>query len=235
MARGTQLLQLVQMLREEVGRASSVAVGVDDVPTLKQKLKRAQEFFYDDYDWPFLRQIFPLKPLNTGEQYYDFPVGLNLEKVENVDLWYGDLPSPLTRGISTKEYAIYNSNNGIQQEPAMRWDVRWTGTKEQFEIWPIPASNSQSIQFTGIRNLRPLVQDGDVADLDDMLIVLSVAAEVLAKQKSASAGSVGKLAAMRYTRMKGRTQGGARTRRMGQGQGDTDQRIPIVVHARAGQ
>jgi len=58
MARGTQLLQLVTMLREEVNRASSVAVGVDDQPLLRQKLTRTQEFFYDEFTWPFLRQVF---------------------------------------------------------------------------------------------------------------------------------------------------------------------------------
>jgi hypothetical protein len=235
MARGTQLLQLIAAVREESNRASSVAVGVDDLPSLKQKIRRTQELLYDAYDWPLLREIFPLKPLQAGEQYYDFPTGLNLERVERVEVWYANLPRPLTRGISTREYAIYNSNNGVTQEPAMRWDVRWTGVKEQFEIWPIPSSNAQSIQFTGIRNLRPLIADGDVADLDDQMITLTVAAEILAKQGSDSAGPIGKAAMDRFTRMCGRTtDGGARTRRMGQGvTNQIDQRIPVVVHARA--
>lgn len=232
MARGTQLLQLVQDLRDEVGRANSVAVGVDDLSGLKTKLRRMQAFFYDEHDWPFLRQIFPLKPLQAGEKFYDFPTGLNLEGVERVDLWYGNLPQPLTRGISTQEYAIYNSNNGVTQEPAMRWDVRWTGTKEQFEIWPIPSSNTQSVQFTGKRNLRPLIQDSDVADLDDKMLILAVAAEILEKQGEESSSTVSALAKARFNRMKGRGQGASPTRRMGQGVPATDSRFPIVVHAR---
>ena len=120
MARGKQLLELVAAVREESGRASSIAVGVDDLPGLKAKIKRTQELLYDAFDWPFLREIFPLKPLQAGEQYYDFPTGLNLERVERVEVWYANLPRPLTRGISTREYAIYNSTNGVTQEPAMR-------------------------------------------------------------------------------------------------------------------
>lgn len=233
MARGTQLIQLVTMLREEVNRASSVAVGVDDQPLLRQKLNRTQELFYDEFTWPFLRQVFPLKQLQQSEQYYDFPAGLNLERVENVYVWYGNLPTEIDRGIGMTEYAVYNSNTGVTSEPARRWDVRWTGAKEQFEIWPIPASNTQSIQFTGIRNLRPLIADSDVADLDDLLIVLTTAAEILAAQGSTNAPAVLSLAQERFKRMKGRANaGGARMRRMGISEQPSDRRFPITVHTR---
>lgn len=233
MARGKQLIQLVTMVREETGRASSVAVGVSDVDGLKQKIVRAQEMLYDDYDWPFLRQIFPLKALAAGEQYYDYPTDLNLDRIERVELWYSNLPRPLVRGISTREYAIYNSNDDVRQEPAMRWDARWTGTTDQFEIWPIPSTNDQSVQFTGIRSLRPMVADSDLADLDDQAIVLTVAAELLKKQGSESADMVGKMAYGRIRQVKGLVKGAARTRRMGQGTSSADERIPIVVHARS--
>ena len=233
MARGTQLLQLVSMLREEVSRATSVAVGVEDLPMLKRKLKRTQEMLYDDYDWPFLRQVFPLKTLYANEQYYDFPTSVNVERVEDVWLWYSNLPKKLVRGIGVNEYAIYNSGNGVTQEPAMRWDVRWTGTKEQFEIWPIPTSNTQTVQFTGIRKLRALVNDSDVCDIDDLAIVLTVAAEILAKQDANSAALVSKLASGRIRQVKGLQRGAGRMRRMGQGPTLPDERIPIVVHARS--
>lgn len=232
MARGTQLLQLVENLREEVGRSASVSVGNSDLGALKQKLRRNQELLYDEYDWPFLRQIFPAKYLLAGERYYDFPVGLNLERVESVELWYSDLPRPIERGITPREYAIYNSDADVRQEPAMAWDVRWTGTKEQIEIWPLPVSNAQYLQFTGIRNLRPLVKDSDVADLDDQTIILFTAAEILARQANESAPVVLKLAQARLGTMKKRVKGASRTRRMGMGGSETDQRIPIIVHAR---
>lgn len=233
MARGTQLLQLVEDLREEVGRSTSVAVGNADLPGLKQKLRRTQELLYDDYDWPFLRQIFPAKYLLAGEQYYDFPDGLNLERVEDVALWYNNLARPIDRGITPREYSIYNSAAGVKSEPAMAWDVRWTGTKDQIEIWPLPVGNTQFLQFTGIRKLRPLVKDSDVADLDDQLIVLFCAAEILARQDAKNAAVVMKLAQTRLGTMRARVKGASRTRRMGQGAAPDDRRIPIVVHARS--
>lgn len=241
MARGTQLLKLVEMLREEVNRATSVAVGNDDLPSLKNKLSRTQEVLYDEYDWPFLRQVFPAKPLQAGERYYDFPVGLNPDRIDDNDhsdgpgvvVWYSNLPTPIQRGIGFNEYAIYNSDAGVRQEPALAWDVRWTGTAEQIEIWPIPVSNSMTLQFKGIRTLRPLINDEHVCDLDDQLIVLFAAAEILARQGSASAPTVAAVAKSRLARVKGRVKSGSKTYRMGMGEGEKDSRFPIVVHARS--
>lgn len=238
MARGTQLIQLVTMLREEVNRAASIAVGVDDYPLLKQKLSRTQEFFYDEYKWPFLRQVFPYKPLQAGEQYYDWPTGLNLEEIENVNLWYGNLPHEIERGIGMEQYAVYNSNIGVTSEPALRWDARsiavgGDGFKDQMEIWPIPSSNTQNIQIVGQRKLRPLIADGDVADLDDQMIVLTAAAELLAAQGNNNASGLASLAQRRFSRMKANSNaGGGRMRRMGMRTFPVDRRFPITVHTR---
>lgn len=231
MARGTQRLQLVQMLREEVNRSSNVAVGVDDLPILQNKIVRVQETLYDEYDWPFLRQVFPYKQLNTGVQYYDLPSGLNTQRIERLDVWYGNLPRPLERGIGFEQYAVYNSNIGITSDPAMRWDIRWTGSTEQIEIWPIPASDNQNLQFIGIRNLRPLVQDSDVADLDDQLIVLFAASELLAKQGAASAQVILKMAQARFLRLKGRSKGASEPRRLGMDDNAGSRKLKIVVRA----
>lgn len=241
MARGTQLLKLVEMLREEVNRATSVAVGNDDLPGLKNKLSRTQEVLWDEYDWPFLRQVFPAVPMQAGERYYDFPVGLSVNRIDDNDgtdgpgvvCWFSNLPVPIRRGIGFNEYAIYNSDNGIRQEPALAWDVRWTGTSEQIEIWPLPVTNNATIQFKGIRRLRPLIADNDVCDLDDQLIVLFSAAEILARQQSASADGVSSLAKARLARLKGRSKAGSPTYRMGMSEGKKDNRFPIVVHARS--
>lgn len=242
MARGTQLLKLVEMLREEVSRATSVAVGSDDVAGLKQKLSRTQGILYEEFDWPFLRQVFPAKTLNAGEQFYDFPTGLNSGRIDDNDqptgpgvvVWYSNYPTPLGRGIGFPEYAVYNSNAGVRQEPALKWDIRWTGTKDQFEVWPIPVTNNTSIQFKGIRKLRPLIADNDVCDLDDNMIVLFCAAEILARQQAASAPAVQAMAKTLFARLKGRSMAGSKTYRLGMGEsGQSDPRFPITVHARS--
>jgi hypothetical protein len=235
-ARNSQLLQLVTMLRAELGRSTNVAVGVDDIIGLKQKLRDNQELLYDDYDWPFLYTRYNV-PLLTSERYYDVPNGLNLERIEQVWIYYGNLPRPLTRIIDERDYAYFNSDLGITADPALKWDVRSTGDTtttgelSQLEVWPIPASNNQTMIVRGIRQLRPLIRDADVADLDDQIIVLLTAAELLAKSESPSADAVMKRFQKRLSTLKGRRAVSDRRYRIGMGVPDSDRPNKIVVRA----
>jgi hypothetical protein len=235
-ARGTQLEQLVEDLRNEIGKATSLTVGNSDLPGLKQKLRRTQEVLYDEYDWPFLHQDFRLD-LAAGERFYDLPTDgssvLNLEGIETVHNFYSNFPVPLARGISVADYAVYNSLDDVRSDPALKWDIRWTGTSEQIEIWPIPVANTNFLMFSGKRALRPLVADADVADLDDQLLVLWTAGEILLRQGATSASMIVKLAQQRLGTVKKRGKGAEKTYRMGMGAPATDERLPIVVVARA--
>lgn len=216
MARGTQLLQLVTMLRDETGRANSVAVGVDDVPALKQIINRWQNTLYDKHDWPFLRTVFDRIPLEAGSRYYDFPATLNFDRIEDVAVWDGSTPLPLTRGIGFGEYAIYDSENDVRAEPTLRWDVRWRDTKEMVEVWPVPSTNNLNLQFIGIRKLRALVANADVADLDDHMIVLYAAAELLPKGSDLAKLKL-ELARDRFNQLTSNANKGRQTYRMGSG------------------
>lgn len=226
MARNTQFSQLLVMLRQEIGRSSSVAVGVDDAPGLKQKLKRQQEILYEEYDWPFMRVRMPLS-LVASERYYDLPtttidgltVGFNIERIEEAILYYNNIPFPLTRGIDERDFASFNSDIGVISSPTLKWDVRWTGSPavEQIEAWPIPSQSGDVIMFRGLRALRPLVNDSDMADLDDLAIVLPVAAELLAKSDAKSAQALAGTASRHINRLKGRERGSGRRYRLGMG------------------
>jgi hypothetical protein len=235
--RGTQFIKLVEMLRGELGRATSVSVGVADLPGLKLKLRARQEMLYDEYDWPFLQERFT-RPLKASERYYDVPPGMNLERIEEAWVYYGLLPRKVDRIIDEKDYAYFNSDNGITADPVLKWDVRSTGdvtsenpNLEQIEVWPVPASNNQTMIWRGVRQLRPLVKDGDVCDLDDQIIVYLTAAELLEKQGNASAGTMKELASRRIGRIKGRQRGADRRYRMGMGNAIPDHPNKIVVRA----
>jgi hypothetical protein len=217
MARNAQLSRLVSALRAELGRSTNISTGVDDIEGLKQTLQRTQETLYDDYDWPFLRQVFTPIPLSAGQRYYDFPANLNFERIEEVAFWFNLQPIKAERGIGFENYRIFNSDSDIRSDPAQRWDVRWDDTKEQIEVWPVPSGSGQTLQFIGIRKLRPLVDNNDVADLDDKLIVLFAAAELLARQKSADAQLKLAAAQQRYARIKSRMVGGSSSIRLGMG------------------
>ena len=218
MARGTQFLQIVMMLRDELGRSNDVAVGVDDLPALKQTINRVYSSLYDEYDWPHLRSVFPKQTLYSGQRYYDLPATLNYDRIERVAVWYGGIPHPLPRGIDFDEYASFDSNSDVRSEPALRWDVRWTGSAEQLEIWPIPNSNQQSLQIIGVNKIPKLVNDIDVCLLDDMLVVLFAAAELLQRQKSGDAEAKLKQAQARFNRFKARVSNDTMVR-LGMGDG----------------
>ena len=228
MARNTQLLRLVQMVREECGRSSSVGVGVDDLPSIKTKLKRTQELFYEKYDWPHLRQFFLREDMLAGERYYDPTDGVDFDRIEEMVIWYNGLAYPIERGIDFSHYNQYDSENDARSEPTRRWDVRWTGVREQIEFWPIPSTNDQKWQIRGIRQLRDLVADTDVADLDDQMLVLFVAAELLAGKDSKSAGIVAESAKERLSTLIARQNATTRRYRVGMGETPIEPKGVIV-------
>ena len=231
MARGTQFIQLIDMVRAEVEQSTNPSVGIDYLPSIKRRIVRVQESLYDEYDWPFLR-IKPIKLLQAGSRFYDFPTDLNLERVEEVSVWYNDQPCDVERGIDFSHYAQYDSEATPPErsDPVLRWDVRWTGTKEQIEVWPVPASDTMRLQFVGIRNLRPLVSDNNVADLDDTLITLFVAAEILAKQESSDAQLKANQATARHNRLKGRVKGASAPTIIGGGRAKQDRARGTTIH-----
>lgn len=236
MARGTQLIEIVRMLRGEISRSTNVAVGVDDVEGLKIKIQDRQVSLYDDYDWPFMRERFSV-PLLTNVRYYDTPSAMNTERIEQAWTYYGLLPRKIERGITEDNYAAFNSDNGVVADPALRYDLVSTGDTtstsphlEQIEIWPVPASNNQTMILRGLRSLRPLLADSDVADLDDLLIVYLTAAELLQKAGAGSAGVLKSLAEQRLTKMRGRFKVDDKRYRFGMGEAQSRPN-KIVVRA----
>lgn len=219
MARGKQLTQLVQALRNETRRTPRVSEGVDDLPHLKQVIRRVQETLYDEYDWPHMR-VKPTKALSAGQRFYDMPTdpALNLERIEQVAHLWGDTWRPIERGIGFEQYSTYNPDDDERADPVLRWDVQWQTSAAQLEVWPIPAT-AGTLKFIGIRALGALVSDEDTADLDDHLIVLFAAAEVLAASESADAGAKLAAAQARFRSLKKRAKAGDRDIRLGLGSG----------------
>lgn len=221
MARGTQLSELVYMLRAEAGHSVLVSAGIDTLPALHTKLRRVQTMLYDDYDWPFMAYE-PYIDLQDGERYYDIPTDMNLESIADVALWYNSTPHTITRGIGVPQYAQYDSDADERAGPVRNWDIKFTGditsrddVLEQIEVWPIPDDDGQRLQVFGKRKLRPLIAENDVCDMDDLAIVLTAAAEILASQDDPGYKAVSNAAARRISQMKGRVKGGSRTYTMG--------------------
>lgn len=184
MARGTTLGDLITKLRISARYDPSPAQSQNMLPLFQQTIRDVQERLYDEFDWPHLK-VQSDKTLAAGQRYYDVPTNMNLERIIAVDTLFGALWEPVERGISLDNYNGCNSDTGQRRDPVERWDVRDTGTGVQVEIWPMPASDGGTVRFSGIRQLTALVANGDRADLDDQLIVLYAAAELLAGKGAA--------------------------------------------------
>lgn len=211
MARGKSLLHLLQQYRSEVRASDNPAhnAGVRDGQV--RLLQRTQEWLYDEYDWAFLR-VERFTELQNGQRFYDTPADIEIDRLEKIDVRYGSDWVPLGFGVEDDCYAVYDSYVDQRGWPVQRWKIH---EDEQIEIWPIPGANSSryddpaatdregQLRMTGIRKLRPLVADDDVADLDDRLIVLYAASETLAAKDSKDAGLKAQAAAKRFKALTG--------------------------------
>ena len=189
MARNTTLANLVTMLQAQLGQA--ITASPANLAQLQSLLSAKQQWLASEYDWPFLEDRFDT-PIPPQSRYLSFPtidnegltLAMNMERPYRVEVFWNNLWSPVEYGIGSAEFNYLNSDQpGQIQDPIQRW--RWS-EEGQFEIWPIN-STSTVIRFTGQRALDGLVNSTDTADLDDQLIVLAVAAELLARNKQQDA------------------------------------------------
>lgn len=178
MARGVTFQQLIHKLRAETGRSTSLAQGAQELDHLKQILQRTQEDLYDRYDWEF-KNITRDESMVAGSRYYTLDSDLSFDNVSycvcqpsNGESWYD-----VAYGIDEHLYNILDSDQDEREEWVRHWD-QYEGN--QYEVWPIPATSDATLRFRGKKVLSALVADSDTADLDDQLIVLHAAAELLA-------------------------------------------------------
>lgn len=182
MARGKTLLKLLQDFRAEIRASGNAAHNASAREGQIVLLNRVQEDLYDRQDWPHLRVERSID-VQAGQRYYDAPADINIDRLESIEVRYGQQWCGLAYGIDASHYSTWDSDLDERSWPVERWMI-YEG--EQIELWPVPASNVDTVSLdgrlkvTGIKKLQPLVADSDVAMLDDRLIVLYAAAEMLA-------------------------------------------------------
>ena len=189
MARGTQLRTLLADLRAEVGHATSTNLGDATQEMMLALLERVQRRLWSEWSWPFL-QVRRDISLAVGQRYYDMPSDVSLERSERAEVKDGGYWHRLIWGISDSDYSAYDSDQDTRSWPPLKWDA-YEG--DQLEIWPTPSqgvnatTGNGTLRIRGVKALSALVALDDTADLDDQLIVLFAAAELLARQKSGDA------------------------------------------------
>ena len=199
MARGTQLSALVDALRAEIGASTNVAMGVNSLPALKQTINRTQQFLWESFDWPFAF-IERDEPLLNGQRYYTFDNEIDFGRIVSTHVRYSSSWRPMIYGIGPDQYNSSDPADGDKQDPPTNWR-HYEGN--QFEVWPMPDSDECVVRFKAIRKCPQLVNDSDVALLDDNLIVLHAAAELLARAKSDDASAKADIAKQMLQKLKG--------------------------------
>lgn len=302
MGRGTPLAQIRDMVKGEIGFNQAVGTASDrEINTL---ISNKQKWLSSKWDWPFLETRYNVTA-TPGLRYVNVP-NANFDRPATVERFWSNLWDDVDYGIGSEEFNYLNSDQGVAQDPVLRWtfagqleipapltaptlvgqagsktgvyqyvvtfetgfgetlqgpsssitlttqDVQLSaipvgpsgvvenvafpevvarnvyrtkangtvlfllttisdnttttfldtaldnslGTQQPptnsnaeatvMEIWPIPVS-AQTVRFTMQRLLNPLIADTDTADLDDIMLTLFVAAEMLQRRKQEDA------------------------------------------------
>lgn len=230
--RDTTLVRLLDLYRHECRLSINPAHNAQARDAQVNHIQRVQEWLWDDFNWPFLR-VERFIELQADQRFYDLPDDLHLERLTKVEVQYDTLYLPLCAGIDAAHYSTYDSDKGETQWPPQRWRI---SEDEQFEIWPIPNSNYDPdtkdgrVKLTGIRKLAKLVDDSDRADLDDRLITLYCAAEVLASRGEKDANFKLEQFKTRYATLRGQQQPRRLFRLFGVPVERQNRRVPIAVY-----
>jgi hypothetical protein len=181
-----QLVVMVKNLRAECGHSLSAAQGTNQVDTLKYLLARTQEELWTAFTWPELVTRANV-PLNAGQYLYDFPATMPFDQIRES---YTAQPSsnewiPLDYGIG-EDLIKPDGSNVWQADPVQIWDIE---SAAQFRVSPTPAVSGGYVRFKGNKPLDPFQADADYSTLDDNVIVLFAAADLLARAKAEDAPS----------------------------------------------
>lgn len=220
MARGTALSTMVAQLRKEIGESSSTSFGQNRKEALEEILARTQETLYEDFDWPHMtievEDSLDEQTVNggtgEGQGKYIYPATINQDRVMRT--WCKEMSGTDIIRIWEIEYAPekwpwvldeFNAANAEYDDNVCYWRHYQAGISgsEAYEVWPQPSSDTIKIVFEALAPLSAFASDSDTADLDDRLIVLTAAAEILEQQKNPRARIVQVKAAARYNRLRG--------------------------------
>ena len=184
MARGTTLTTLMEMLKAEIGYSLTAGVATAEDARLYLLLANTQKWLAADFEWPFLKRTGDVS-LAAEARTGTLPSTLDPERPFQVFSRDDNVWVPLQYGITPQDLTVWDSDASETSDPVLKWQY---ATDTTFEVWPLPAT-ATTIRFTGVKKLGALATGTDTADLDDLLIVLFTAAELLAGKKQADAGA----------------------------------------------
>lgn len=156
---------------------------------LNALLSNEQKLYASSYDFPFLIHRWDLSCV-AGSRFLALPTTtsstgdlnashvINFDRPVKVEVKFNTVWLPVLYGITSAELSCHDSDLDERIDPIQRWrfasNTSEAANADKIEIWPLPAA-TQVMRFTGQRALLTLSADADKADLDDMLLVYSVA------------------------------------------------------------
>lgn len=201
--------EVIQMVRAEAKLSTNSSRGIDFLENIKQIIKRTYYTLAEDYDWPHLNlkrdSATARKVLQAGSRFYNWPADVNPLKIDRAYVKWGNVWVPLDYGITLKNYSAFDPDRNQRTDPVTNW--AWS-TDAQFEVWPLPASNGTAndngeVAFEGQKKVEQLVLDSNRLDMDDILVSLMAATEILAgNERKADAEMKGQAAMARMGRLR---------------------------------
>ncbi len=180
---GTTLVTLRTMLNAECGEEMDETISPARVAINNQLLNNQQAFL--DNQHAYLRgKVRVSLAAVAGTQYYALPAGIDFDRLNKPEFTnLANFRYRIAFGIGQEEYNIYRSDLGVMGSPIMKWDLVNIAGVLKIELWPIP-SVAQTIELAGLLPLTQMVNNSDTCVIDDLVLVLFTAAEILARKGS---------------------------------------------------
>ena len=196
--------ELVEQTRSESKLSTHSSRGIENREYIQQVVKRTYELLWDDYDWEHLRihREDAKVTLYAGQRLYDFPVNIDINGITQAWVKFGNAWVKPRYGIDYTHMTMIDAENNVRADPVTNWMVR---DQNQFEVWPLPASNGNLMAFEGKKKFVQLVESTDRAELDAMCIVLTAASEILMGNNQKDGEIKKKLADARIMKLRART------------------------------
>lgn len=196
MALRTTYADVVDMARDEARLSTSSSRGTDALAYIQRLVKRHYTTLAEEFEWAHLElkrnDSAARKVLAAGSRIYSFPTSVNVLKITGAYVKHAGVWNPVAYGIGRAEYSLYDPAEDQRNDPVQRWAFH---DDDEFEVWPIPASNGAAdsdgeVAFEGQRKVEALTSDASRLDMDDEMVALFVAAEILAGNGQKTAAEV---------------------------------------------
>lgn len=151
-----------------LGFGTAGQAGVVNSQLIDSMIRSAQTQLYDQFDWLEMKAV-EERLTGANQQFYDYPVDCNVERIIGIWARWGARYSPLSEGIS---FADRGWNPGGTPQKYER--------RDQYELWPIPVDNTTTIRIEYVKTLGQLVNNSDRTSLPSEIVYLHALANAKA-------------------------------------------------------